>query len=351
MKMMHVLSARPGLIGQRIAILCSMLCMWPCSTLAERGFAADVSRYSILTRHSDHILPPDLGVTFLFPSFVVDFQHRPGIYVQDATQNLGCTPSVPSVTRYYLSETPDLNLDHAFVLGERRVPALQPGATSEVDQDYFALPAQVPARRYYLIACADARHENAQINTQNHCSDTKQFVQYECDQRTEAQRKNLDDLGDRLFDPKLMEMPSSWLDSPPEQLLSRLGRPLSTETVRRACYGTPESEGRCEYRTWEFAGLSLEAVSFIPASTERADDPPMIQSITISDARYPLVHGLRVGLPRAAFIERLGDPDMNYKTDQPMIYARDPVGYEIYIHLDTAGNVSRITWRRGEGED
>jgi len=58
----------------------------------------------------------------------------------------------------------------ARVLGERAVPALGPGERSDGASASLAVPADLPAGRYHLAACADAPGSIVELEEQNNCS-------------------------------------------------------------------------------------------------------------------------------------------------------------------------------------
>jgi len=113
---------------------------------------------------------PDLVV----PSFVPPLIESAGgktIFLGDITSNIGTTPAGPSITRYYLTPTPP-PLDPALmrVIAERSVPGLSPDESDRVDRRPLTLPADLPAGRYYLAACADADKTIVELDETNNCS-------------------------------------------------------------------------------------------------------------------------------------------------------------------------------------
>src|SRR6185369_9060973 len=74
--------------------------------------------------------------------------------VTDTTSNLGADPVGPSVTRFYLSADPAVDVGDAIV-GAREVPALATSAAS-TGATTVTIPAATPPGSYYLVAKADA---------------------------------------------------------------------------------------------------------------------------------------------------------------------------------------------------
>lgn len=111
----------------------------------------------------------DLAVTAFSPPLIKAASGEV-IRFTDITTNLGDGVSPPSITRYYISEDEVINPATATVVGERAVPSLQPGDSSErVDMD-FSLPPGFPIGVHNLIACADANQSVEESNELNNCS-------------------------------------------------------------------------------------------------------------------------------------------------------------------------------------
>jgi hypothetical protein len=99
----------------------------------------------------------------------------------------------------------------------------------------------------------------------------------------------------------------------------------------------PESLAQCDYSTWLYDGMEIRTVTVISASDDQDAQPLQIQSVEISADKYRLAHGLRVGLPRVLFIERLGKPENEY--DDMMIYGSEDPLYEIDVHLGPVNTI------------
>lgn len=92
------------------------------------------------------------------------------IQFTDRTANYGDAPSGETVTRYYISSSPDTDPTTAVAVGERAIPALQPGEVSESTLFQFPLPAGFPLGFHYLVACADADGTVVESDEFNNCS-------------------------------------------------------------------------------------------------------------------------------------------------------------------------------------
>ena len=79
------------------------------------------------------------------------------------------------MTRYYLSDTNPINLETAYVVGEREIDALQPGEQAARFQTTFIVPAGLPKGMYYLKACADTESNIIETNENNNCSNSGVF--------------------------------------------------------------------------------------------------------------------------------------------------------------------------------
>lgn len=112
---------------------------------------------------------PDLVVPHFVPPLLESEPGRP-FTLTESTANSGSLPAPPSTTRYFLTTEPVVDPATARVLGERAVPALAPGERSDGGAVTFAVPADLPAGRYHLAACADAPGAIIELEEQNNCS-------------------------------------------------------------------------------------------------------------------------------------------------------------------------------------
>lgn len=109
---------------------------------------------------------PDLTLGRLFPPALKIPAPGPTISIQESTTNIGTVAAAPSTTRYYLSSDRQVEPGDA-VLGERRVRPLQPQEVDETRQT-FPVPA-LASGVYWLLACADAPNEIAELDETNNC--------------------------------------------------------------------------------------------------------------------------------------------------------------------------------------
>lgn len=112
---------------------------------------------------------PDLVVPVFSPP-IIESQGGNTVIVQDITGNIGTLPSPATVTRYFISPTPPVDIRTAAVLGERTVPALQPQELSDGPLLTFTLPNGLARGTYYLAACADDELEVVELDETNNCS-------------------------------------------------------------------------------------------------------------------------------------------------------------------------------------
>lgn len=112
---------------------------------------------------------PDLVVPLFSPPLLITKGGRK-FYMSEETQNIGNVMAPASVTRYYISSAPILDVTTAIVLGERSIPALQPGKSNSINQRVFHMPKNLLAGTYYLAACADANNTVVELNENNNCS-------------------------------------------------------------------------------------------------------------------------------------------------------------------------------------
>lgn len=111
----------------------------------------------------------DLTVPLFSPPLLITESGRP-FFVNEETQNVGNVSSPPSVTRYYIASSEPIDPQTAQVVGERNVPALQPGERNRVSQQVLAIPSGLPPGTYLLAACADANQRVTELSEKNNCS-------------------------------------------------------------------------------------------------------------------------------------------------------------------------------------
>jgi microsomal dipeptidase-like Zn-dependent dipeptidase len=92
-----------------------------------------------------------------------------GFKITDITSNTGASATgAGSITRFYLSTNEFFTNDDIFI-GERTVPALNPGNGSEAVTSAIIPPVQAPTARY-LIACADTAGAVFESNEKDNCA-------------------------------------------------------------------------------------------------------------------------------------------------------------------------------------
>ena len=113
---------------------------------------------------------PDYVISFFSPPYL-EYRGDASIFVQDHTLNIGTTAGAkPSITRYYLSSTPTIDLETAYQLTERQVVPLSVNQESESGLTELVWPSQFPPGTYYFAACVDANDEIFELNELNNCS-------------------------------------------------------------------------------------------------------------------------------------------------------------------------------------
>lgn len=118
---------------------------------------------------------PDLVIQLFVPPII---NGTPGqvIPVTEITGNIGTTSAGPSVTRYFLSANPVPDPTVDLALGERAVPALNPGDSNPSGTVKLQLPPDLVPGTYHLGACADANFEVAELDETNNCRPTQVVV-------------------------------------------------------------------------------------------------------------------------------------------------------------------------------
>ncbi len=112
---------------------------------------------------------PDLVIPFFMPPEIMSQGGNP-VTVTEITQNIGILDAPASTTRYYLSDTFPTDPRTAQIIGERQVPLLGPGESSEPNTLQFNLPNDLPEGVYFMAACADADNGIAELDEGNNCS-------------------------------------------------------------------------------------------------------------------------------------------------------------------------------------
>jgi len=112
---------------------------------------------------------PDLAIAHFIPPMLIS-KGGNKVYISDITTNLGSLSAAPSVTRYYVSTTPDLNQQTAKIIGERHLTGLEPAQENSSATQSFTLPTDLPTGNLFLMACADAVQEIVELDETNNCS-------------------------------------------------------------------------------------------------------------------------------------------------------------------------------------
>lgn len=118
---------------------------------------------------------PDLVIQLFVPPII---NGGPGqvIPVTEITGNIGTSSAGSSVTRYFLSTNPVPDPTVDLALGERAVPALNPGDSNASGPVTLQLPPDLVPGTYYLGACADANFEVVELDETNNCRPTQVVV-------------------------------------------------------------------------------------------------------------------------------------------------------------------------------
>jgi hypothetical protein len=111
---------------------------------------------------------PNLMIGYFSPP-VIHWNGQGKLRVQDMTENAGDVPAGPSVTRYYISSTSPVDPHTARAVGQRPVPALQPGDGRQIETVEIDLPADLPPGTYYMGACADADNQIPEGDERDNC--------------------------------------------------------------------------------------------------------------------------------------------------------------------------------------
>lgn len=111
---------------------------------------------------------PDLTIDLFIPPIIKTSGGRP-IIITEMTANHGTTPAGPSITRYFLSPDSLIEPDKDRGIRDRAIPALEPEASSQAEDQTFVLPPDLPEGTYYAGACADADKAVVELDERNNC--------------------------------------------------------------------------------------------------------------------------------------------------------------------------------------
>jgi CARDB len=111
----------------------------------------------------------DLVVPLFIPPLLMTAGGRT-FFVTEETQNIGNIAAQQSVTRYFIFPDQFFDTATARPVGERTIPALQPGQSSSINQQPLTIPSDLPEGTYFLAACADADRAVSELDENNNCS-------------------------------------------------------------------------------------------------------------------------------------------------------------------------------------
>ena len=111
---------------------------------------------------------PDLRIEHFIPPFI-KAKGGDRIPIRERTGNAGNGMALDSITRYFLSADSDINPAIDRPIGERFLPPLSHGESSEVSDIELQLPVDLPEGFHHLGACADADGSVAELNEDNNC--------------------------------------------------------------------------------------------------------------------------------------------------------------------------------------
>lgn len=111
---------------------------------------------------------PDLMLNTFFPPIVKIPFATEAIPLEESTINVGNSPSPASVTRYYMTQNPQMSPNNDSIIGERQVPALAVNEINNYKAD-IPIPAGLEAGLYNVYGCADADNHIIELDETNNC--------------------------------------------------------------------------------------------------------------------------------------------------------------------------------------
>ncbi len=142
----------------KIALLCML------SALSEDDYCYEENSAPVYVTWEGG---PDLMLDNLFPPVIQLPSPNSAIPLKESTVNIGTLSAPAGKTRLYLSKDQQLGVT-TIVLGQRDVPALNVNEVSEYQAD-IPVPQNLDPGLYWLIGCADADNQIAELNEQNNC--------------------------------------------------------------------------------------------------------------------------------------------------------------------------------------
>ena len=112
---------------------------------------------------------PDLTVQAFIPPVILAGSGAT-IYLSDLVTNVGDARSAESTIRYYISDSPEIDVNVAIVIGERNLRSLGPKERDESMELPFVIPAGLGSPPLYLAACVDVDDVLTEVNESNNCT-------------------------------------------------------------------------------------------------------------------------------------------------------------------------------------
>lgn len=174
--------------------------------------------------------------------------------------------------------------------------------------------------------------------------------------QSDDQRQQLDLLAYEVFQPSVSSLKYEYFRVEASELFKRFGTPKIAKTGYVPHRDpSPDESSQVEAITWAFPGMVIDVTAY-PPSASHNPERVMISRVEISEPRYTLQNGLRIGQPASEFIAQLGNP--NFKHEKMFIYTVEDwiktkpsvykiAAYQIKMLLDDSNNVKKITWDWG----
>lgn len=125
---------------------------------------------------------PDLVIPLFVPPLIKTEGGNP-IFISEITENRGSTQAGPSITRYFICDDPAFEeWEILMPIGERSIPDLAPGESTQVTELEFQIPEDIPEGTYYCRACADANETIIELNEENNCEINQLAVIVPCEE-------------------------------------------------------------------------------------------------------------------------------------------------------------------------
>jgi hypothetical protein len=162
--------------SQNIVTDSSGIAAFKYTSSGEMSFSIDIYDYTYENKVGSAEVTWSGGIDLVVPLFippVISTEAGNTVFISDTTMNIGNIPAPPSTTYYYLSDQDPVNPETSIIIGKRSISSLQPGEGSNSIEIPYVIPEGIAEGVHFMLACADAEANIAEINDENNCSTSR----------------------------------------------------------------------------------------------------------------------------------------------------------------------------------